>query len=129
MQEAIQDHSNSISDALGHILSSTEKLLRQEVSLVRAQIKEEMEIQKKANISAVTGATFVFIGLLLAAMTSVSLLNDATKLPTWSCYGISAVLFLVIGGAIFLSRRKHRQNKIDVTTQDAGEGVIQWKAK
>jgi hypothetical protein len=95
----------------GNILNDLENIFRTEVQLFRAQIKEDVSKTRNASVLLFAGLFLILGGLILGAITLVQFLDAVTALPTWACYGITALSFLVGGVLCAMGpiRRKTKQ--------------------
>src|SRR5262249_36229415 len=83
------------------IIHDVQELLKQQLSLFREEVKNDVRKTKEAALSLSLGVGILAVGGLFFCLMLVHLLNWAapTVLPLWLCYGIVGGLFLVGGGA------------------------------
>jgi len=129
----------SLSSLVGGIINDAQQLIRQEVTLARREIQEEMTKAKTAATSLGIGIALGVVGGLLLCHMLVYLLhwlatehltNGATveHLPLWGCYGIVGALFTAVAGAL-LYMAKNQAEKIDFVPRQTVESMkenVQW---
>lgn len=81
-------------DLLGGILFDVRSLLRQEVQLLRDEVKLELSTAGRAATKFLIGAACGIVGMLFLLLTLVHGLHEWTVLPLWACYGL-------VGGVLF----------------------------
>jgi hypothetical protein len=90
------------------IVDDAQELFRQQVALLKHEIKEEIRQAKEAARSLAWGVGLAVIGCLLLCLMLPLLLNWAIPdLPLWACFGIvGAILAALGGGMIFAGRQQ-----------------------
>jgi hypothetical protein len=91
------------------IIDDTQALIKQQVALLKHEIKEDLQRTKEATIAFSLGLPIMLIGGLLFCFALVYLLNWALPnvLPLWGCYAIVGGLAVACGGAfLYASRQK-----------------------
>jgi hypothetical protein len=73
---------------LKEIVEDSETLLDQQLSLLRAEVHEQLQRAGEAALSLGAGAGLVATGGALSALMVVHALHKATRLPLWACYGL-----------------------------------------
>jgi putative superfamily III holin-X len=81
-------------DLLGDILFDVRSLLRQEVQLLRDEVKLELSTAGRAATKFLIGAACGIVGMLFLLLMLVHGLHEWTVLPLWACYGL-------VGGVLF----------------------------
>jgi hypothetical protein len=82
-----------IASLVSGIVSDGQRLVEQQLELLRREIGYEIRRVRNAAISMAIGAGITALGGLLLIGMVVHLLNAYTDLPLWACYGI-------VGGAL-----------------------------
>jgi fructose-specific phosphotransferase system IIC component len=99
------DDRTTIPTLIRGLLDDARDLIREELQLARAEIREEIsQVQSAAVAFAVAGA----VGLIGAMLLSVAIggaIAYFLRWPTWAGYGITAILFLAAGWGLALSGR------------------------
>jgi Putative Actinobacterial Holin-X, holin superfamily III len=127
------DGPTSMSALVGGIISDAQQLIRQEVTLARREIQEEINKAKVAVLSLAAGAVVAFFGVMLLCFMFVYLFNWLTSglppgFPLWAWFGIVGAVLLAVGGGLLLAARS-KVSEIHVvpprTAQTLRENV-QW---
>lgn len=87
----------SVTELVEGIVGDAQKLLSQQVDLLRQEVKEELRQAAAAGVSAGAGAGLVTLGGVLGSHMLVHLLHQGTRLPLWSCYGLVGGCLAVAG--------------------------------
>jgi CHASE3 domain sensor protein len=77
------DDQQSMASLVGEILHDSQKLIRQEISLVRAELQEEWQTVQASAYVLAGGLLLVGVGVLLLALTLVHGIEGWTSLPIW----------------------------------------------
>ena len=121
------DERTSIPGLIKGLLDDARDLIREELQLARAEIREE--------VSALTTVGVVFavaavVGLLGAMLLSVALggaLAYALRWPAWAGYGVVAIVFLTAGwGLCLYGRAKLRLIRAIPETTDTMKENLSW---
>jgi Putative Actinobacterial Holin-X, holin superfamily III len=92
---------------LSEIVSDSQKLISQQVELLRLELLGELQKAKTAAFSLGAGFGLVAASGLLLTQMLVHLLHRSTHLPLWACYGILAGLLGAVGAKLIdLGRKK-----------------------
>lgn len=105
LEETAKDLAN-FTPLLGGIIEDSRVLIRQEMALLRSEVRQDLAKTKLAATYFGIGSGMAFVALAFFAGTLVKALPIFfPTLPEWACYGIVAALFAVIGFAfIFLAK-------------------------
>lgn len=96
-----------IASLVGGIVQDAEHLAKQQVDLVKQEIRNELQQAKRAAISASLGFAVAAIGAIFLLHTAALAINTYSTLPLWVCYGIVGGITAVIGaGLIFLAKKE-----------------------
>jgi hypothetical protein len=85
---------------LSEIVSDSQKLISQQVELLRLELLGELQKAKTAAFSLGAGFGLVAASGLLLTQMLVHLLHRSTHLPLWACYGILAGLLGAVGAKL-----------------------------
>jgi uncharacterized membrane protein YqjE len=96
----------SMTSLVSGIIADVQDLVRQQLALFREEVKGDVANAKEAAVSLALAGGVGFIGVGLLILSLVHLLHWATALPLWGCYGAVAVVFLAIGGVLYLAAKK-----------------------
>ena len=89
-----------VMDLIGGILFDIKSLLRQEVHLLRDELKLQISTGGRAVSKFFIGAALGIVGALFLLLMLVHGLHDWTVLPLWACYGLVGGLLSGIGIAL-----------------------------
>jgi len=108
-QAATEPSTALISD----IIHDARDLLRQEFTLARLEVQDELRKTKAAALSLGLGVGVAAFGGLFLLFMVVYLLHALTPLPLWGCYGAVGGM-LLLAGFILLFRGKKAAEEIAV---------------
>lgn len=99
------EESPSMTSLVEGIVSDAQQLVRQEMSLARAEIQEEWHKMKSAAGALGAGIVVLSLSGFFLSVMAVHLLHWLTQLPLWACYGIMGGACALLGaGLIFVGR-------------------------
>jgi len=119
-EQASSSSDPSLASLLGSLINDTKDLLLQEFRMAKLEIQDELRKTKTAAIAFAIGAGVVMVGGLLLILMLVYVLAAFTTIPVWGCFGIIAVVLLVIG-LLFLTLGKQTAEQIKVVPQQTVE--------
>ena len=91
----------SVTSLLRGIVSDAQDLIQQQLSLFRAEIKDDFRRTVGILIAIGSGVSLVAIGGTLLCFMLVHLLASfAPALPLWGCFGIVGACVALVGGLI-----------------------------
>lgn len=105
----------SLSDLLSELAGDFSTLVRQEVDLAKAEVKQEAKHAGQAAGALVGGAVAAFVALLLLAFALAWGLAEV--LPPGFAFLIVGLLFAVVAGVLLQSGRKKLQHVEPAPTQ------------
>lgn len=79
------------------LVDDLKKLIRQELRLVRDEIRVELGKAQRGVVSLAIGVGCLAVGGLLLILMLVHLLQFLTEWPLWVCYGLVGALLLAAG--------------------------------
>lgn len=88
------------------IVHDVQELLAQQLALFKHEIESDFARTKEAAISLFVGLGIALVGSALLFLMLVHLLQWATELPLWACYGLVGGGLAVLGGALFYLGKK-----------------------
>jgi Putative Actinobacterial Holin-X, holin superfamily III len=91
---------------LSEIVADSQKLISQQIELLRLELLGELQKAKNAAFSLGAGLGLVAAGGLLSTQMLVRLLHRSTRLPLWACYGVVAGLLGAAGAKLIHSGGK-----------------------
>jgi len=100
-------HDNdTIAGLVGSLLADTRGLIRDELDLMRAEVREEVASARTAGIAFGAAAVVALLGVALLAVALGSALAYWLAWPVWAGYAIVSVLLLVGAYLAMLFGRK-----------------------
>ncbi len=105
----------SMTALVGGIVTDIEQLLAQQTRLIRLEIREDLHKARTGALFLGAGLGVVLIGGLLFCLMMPYLLNWATGLPLWACFGIMGAVFLLIGGGAMYAALKKFQSAMSLS--------------
>ncbi len=122
--------SSTMTELVSGILSDGQTLVRQQVEMLRAEIKDD--VRRTANAAAYMGfgAALTALGGFFLLMSLVPLLGWLfPTLPVWACWAIVGFTFLVVGGiSLYLGKRAFEKfNPLPVKSFNALQENLSWK--
>ena len=119
----------SVTSLVSGIISDAQELIRQQLALLRWEIRDDFRRTVQILIATFSGAFLVAVGGALLCFMLVHLLNSLVPaLPLWACFGIIGAAVTLIGGGtcyLALSRFKTFNPLPDESAQALKENV-QW---
>jgi hypothetical protein len=120
----------SLTSLVTGIINDLQELLKQQLSLFRQEVKDDVRKTKEAAISLSAGIGILALGGIFIGLMLVYLLNWAfpEALPVWLCYGIIGGLMLLGGGALLYAgkRRLASFNPLPDQSVEALRENVQW---
>lgn len=96
----------SLSSLACEIVKDSQKLLSLEVSIIAAEISDVLSTMRLQLIFLFWQGVAVLLALLLSSLAAVHLMNRYIELSLWSCYGIVAVVFILLACGLALKSKK-----------------------
>jgi len=95
----------SMTALVGGIVADVEQLIVQQSRLARLEIRNELRRVRTGTWFLGAGLGIAWIGGLMLCLMLPYLLNWATELPLWACFGIAGAVYLFLGGgAVYAAR-------------------------
>ena len=116
---------DSIPGLIRSLLDDTRELIREEMALARAEIRDDIAAARTVAVSFAGAAVAGFAGAMLLAVAIGGGIAYAAGWPSWVGYGIVAVLLLIVGGAAAAYGRAQiaRLRAMPKTTQTVKENM------
>ena len=96
----------SLTSLVTGIASDLQDLLAQQLALFKAEVESDLTRTKEAALVLAGGLGVAVIGGGLLCLMLVHLLQWATALPLWACYGIIGGGFALVGATLVYVGRK-----------------------
>jgi hypothetical protein len=89
------EHTESIPSLIRSVLNDARELIREELALAKAELREEVSAGRRVAAAFVAAALLALLGLVLLSVALGGALADLFDLPTWAGLGIVAVIMAV----------------------------------
>jgi fructose-specific phosphotransferase system IIC component len=99
------DERTSIPVLVRGLLDDARDLIREELQLARAEIREEISQVQSAAIAFAIAAAVGLMGAMLLSVAIGGAIAYFLRWPPWAGYGITAILFLAAGWGLCLYGR------------------------
>ena len=94
----------SATQLVGGIITDAQELVKQQLALLRHEVKEDFRKAEEAGSFLVWGLGGALAGSIVLCLMLVHLLSWAVpELPGWVCYGIVGAPTAALGGALFFA--------------------------
>jgi len=120
----------SVSGLMTGIFHDAQELMKQQLVLLRHEVKDDVRKTVAGGASVVAGAGVSLLGTLMLCFMVVYLISwAAPALPLWVCYGIVGAVIAAIGGALlYFGVRKFKSlNPVPEQSLQALKETMQWK--
>jgi Putative Actinobacterial Holin-X, holin superfamily III len=120
----------SVTRLVSGIVADAEELIRQQMALLRLELKQDIRRVIDAGASIIAGIACALAGVVLLCFGLVHLLAWlAPELPLWACFAIVGGLFLAagVGFLVFASFRIRAIHPLSDNAAQAVKETIQWK--
>lgn len=111
------------------IVHDAQKLISQQIELLKREIKEDIRNLALALAFVAVGASLCFLSIIMLCFAGVYGLNALTGQPMWACFLIATAVFLSIGGLLmYLAvRRLLNNNPLPDQTLEGLKENLTWK--
>jgi membrane-bound ClpP family serine protease len=120
----------SVSSLAGGIINDAQELIRQEMRLARAEIRQEVDKAKMAALSLAVGGFIAVLGVILLCFGIAHLITWGTgeAIPLFGSFLIIGFALAVGGGALlFLARTKASEiHLVPPQTAETMRENVQW---
>ena len=106
----------SLTELTQGILDDVRNLLGQQVDLLKAEVRGELDRAAVAAAAGGAGVGLVALGGIFSAHMLVHWLNRSTRLPLWGCYGLVGGA-LGVAGAGLLNEARRRAAGVHLAPQ------------
>ncbi len=119
----------NLSALLAGIVNDVQDLFRQQVALVRTEVREDLRKTKEAAIPMAIGLWLAVIGSFMLCITLALVL--ALVLPYWASFAIVGVVVSLVGGGLVYAGVKKFQsfNPLPDESAEALKENLEWIAK
>jgi fructose-specific phosphotransferase system IIC component len=99
------DERTTIPALIRGLLDDARDLIREELQLARAEIREEISQVQSAAIAFAIAAAVGLMGAMLLSVAIGGAIAHFLRWPPWAGYGVTAILFLAAGWGLCLYGR------------------------
>jgi uncharacterized membrane protein YqjE len=111
----------SVGQLVGDVSQQTSTLVREEIELAKAEVREKVEQLVRGSVVGAIAAVFLFFSLLLVMHGVAWLLNDLVFDNFWAGFFVEAALFLLVGALAVLVAVRSFQRGAPPTPEQAIE--------
>ena len=121
----------SITGLVTGIIHDAEELFKQQVTLLKHEVREDVRKTKESVMAVAAGAVVAALGGLLLCWTVVYLLHEVAGLPLWGSFLIVGGTFAVVGAILLYAgvRKLESFNPLPDETAEALKENVQWITK
>jgi uncharacterized membrane protein YqjE len=118
----------TVTGLVSGIVSDAQELVKQQVALVRAEIKSDFQRTTRAAALMAAGAMLLIPTVFLLCNMFVYMLVELARLSVWASYGIVFAAFAVLGGALIAVgvARFRSFNPLPDQSVDAIKENVRW---
>jgi uncharacterized membrane protein YqjE len=123
---------STMTGLLTGIVNDAQELIKQQLALFRAEIRDDFQKTKEVALSFLIGASVLLLGGLLLVLMLPLLLNWIwPQLPLWACFGIIGGILAGVGGALCYAGKKTMDsfNPLPDQSVEALRENVQWLTK
>ena len=121
------DEQTSIPGLIKGLLDDARDLIREELQLARAEIREEVSALQTVAIAFAIAAVIGLVGSMLLSVALGGALAYFLRWPPWAGYGVVAVLFLAGGwGVCLYARARLRAIRAIPNTTETMKENLAW---
>jgi len=125
-----------LSELVGGIVDDFQRLVQQQVEMVRSEMRQDWEKAKDATWPLACGVSLLLVGGLILSFMLIFLLHwltapagmDPARLPLWSCFALVGAAFTLAGAILTYVgwRRFHSFTPFPEKSTDALKENIKW---
>ena len=124
------DDGTSIPTLIRGLLDDARDLVREELQLARAEIREELSAAQTAAIAFAIAGAVALIGAILLSVAIAGAIAYFLHWPTWAGYALTAVLFFACGWGLSLYARGRLKAMRGIPeTKDTMKENLAWMQK
>ncbi len=121
--------SSTTTSLVSGIVDDAQKLLQQQVQMLKAEVKEDFRRSKRAAEFGSMGIVLLTVGFLGVVTSLAYYLHESYQFSMWASWGITGGIFLAVGGALaaFSYILLERFNPLPDKTFNALQENLTWK--
>lgn len=119
----------TVTGLMSGILDDAQKLVRQQVEMLKAEVREDFKRSKRAAEFGSMGIVMLTVGFLGVVTSLAYFVHEQYQFSMWASWGITGGLFLLIGAGLagFSYILLERFNPLPDKTFTAFQENITWK--
>jgi len=119
----------TVTKLVSGILDDAQKLVRQQMEMLKAEVREDFQRSKRAAEFGGMGIVLLTVGFLGLVMCLAYAFHDFYGFSMWASWGITAAIFLLSGGALAVTSYilLERFNPLPDKTFKALQENLTWK--
>lgn len=129
MAQDIQPGSGtSLASLVSGIISDAQELIKQQVAMLRHEIKEDMRKTKEVATSMGVGVGIGILGVILLCFMLVYLLALIPGIALWAAFGIIGGILVIVGGILaYLGKKRFESfNSLADESAQALKENVEW---
>jgi uncharacterized membrane protein YqjE len=121
------DASPSMASLVSGIITDAQQLIRQEVTLAKGELQQELNKAKVAAISFGIGIIVSVVGAMMLVVMVALLIGEALNKQYWAGFGILGGVLVCVGGvSLFLAKSKVQSMTMMPQTVATMKENAQW---
>jgi hypothetical protein len=119
----------NVTNLVSGILDDAQKLVRQQIDMLKAEVREDFRRSKRAAEFGSLGVVLLTVGFLGLVMALAYFLHEYYQFSLWASWSITGGLFLLVGGALAATSYilLERFNPLPDKTFNALQENLSWK--
>jgi hypothetical protein len=119
----------NVTTLVSGILDDAQKLARQQIEMLKAEVREDFRRSKRAAEFGGLGIVLLTVGFLGLVSALAYFLHEYYQFSMWASWGITGLIFLVTGGALAATSYilLERFNPLPDKTFHALQENLSWK--
>ena len=119
----------TVTGLVSGIVDDAQRLLAQQVQMLKAEVKEDFRRSKRAAEFGAIGIVLLTVGFLALVFALAHLFNERFAWSMWASFGVTALIFLAVGGALAATSYilLERFNPLPDKTLGALKENLSWK--
>jgi hypothetical protein len=129
LEDVRREVESTVAPLVRGILEDSQKLFRQELALVKVEVREDVRRARDAVIAMSVGGVVCLVGLFLFGCMLAYLINTYSQsIPLWGAFGIVAAIAFLVGGAFLFGGAKRAKGikGIPEQTVETMRENVQW---
>jgi hypothetical protein len=129
LEDVRREVESTVAPLIRGILEDSQKLFRQELALVKVEVREDARRARDAVIAISAGVVVCLVGLFLFGCMLAYLIDTLSEaIPLWGSFGIVAAIAFLVGGAFLLGGVKRAKGikGIPKQTVETMRENVQW---